>query len=58
MAATAADIQKLNTTVISLMKHLYGIDQQMVEQGKIDSLSGDLGTPCSRSMTTICLSSS
>ena len=43
MAATTADIQRLNTTLISLMKCLDGIDQQMVEEGKnIDSLSGDL----------------
>jgi DNA anti-recombination protein RmuC len=43
MAATAADLNKINTTLISLMKHLEDFDQQMVEHGKkIDSMSGDL----------------
>ncbi|CAM0902040.1 unnamed protein product [Alopecurus aequalis] len=43
MAATATDLEKINTTLISLMKRLDGIDQRMEEQGKkIDSLSGDL----------------
>ena len=43
MAATAADLEKINTTLISLLKRLDDIDQHMVDQGKrIDSLSGDL----------------
>ena len=59
MAATAADLEKINTTLISLMKRLDGIDQHMVDEGKrIDSLSGDLRAPCSRFVPTIWLSSS
>ncbi|CAM0911457.1 unnamed protein product [Alopecurus aequalis] len=43
MAATAADLEKINTTLIFLMKRLDDIDQRMEEHGKkIDSPSGDL----------------